>query len=74
VRYFHDHATVTSAVGLNQSPRVDVTSAVGTPNFALNRLKNHGKLAALMQHELKLKSFLTLSLVVKLNYADSISS
>ncbi|XP_026391508.1 mitochondrial outer membrane protein porin 2-like [Papaver somniferum] len=147
MQYFHDHATVTSAVGLNQSPVVDVTATVGSPTFAFGaeagydtsagaltkynagisltnpdykasiilsdkgdtitasyvhhldvlkrtsgvaevcrkfstnentitvggsyavdpltsvkyRLNNHGKLAALMQHELKLKSFLTLS-------------
>ncbi|KAI3842357.1 hypothetical protein MKW98_026147 [Papaver atlanticum] len=113
VQYFHDHATVTSAVGLNQSPAVDVTATVGSPSFAFGdtltasyvhhldalkrtsgvaevcrkfstnentvggsyavdpltsvkyRLNNHGNLgsllAALMQRELKLKSFLTLS-------------
>ncbi|KAI3936565.1 hypothetical protein MKW92_030053 [Papaver armeniacum] len=83
VQYFHDHATVTSAVGLNQSPAVDVTATMGSsPSFAFGAeagyhdtsalrgsyavdpltsvkytLNNHGKLAALMQHELKLKSF-----------------
>ncbi|KAI3914744.1 hypothetical protein MKW98_001980, partial [Papaver atlanticum] len=31
VQYFHDHATV----GLNQSPAVDVTAAVGFPYFKL---------------------------------------
>ncbi|KAI3979614.1 hypothetical protein MKX01_013709, partial [Papaver californicum] len=147
VQYFHDHATVTSAVGLNQSPAVLVTATVGSPSFAFGEkdgyhtsmgaltkynadisvtspdykasiilsdkgdtisaayvhhldvlkrtsgvaevcrkfssnentitvggsyavdpltsvkymLNNHGKLAALMQHELKLKSFFTLS-------------
>ncbi|KAI3909008.1 hypothetical protein MKW92_000082 [Papaver armeniacum] len=34
VQYFHDHATVTSAVGLNLSPTVDVTATMGSPSFA----------------------------------------
>ncbi|OUZ99558.1 Eukaryotic porin/Tom40 [Macleaya cordata] len=147
VQYFHDHATFTTAVGLNQSPAVDLSGTIGTPSFAFGaeagydtssgtftkynagisvtnpdynasiiladkgdtlsasyvhhldlmkrsagvaeiarrfstnentftvggsyavdpltvvkaRLNNHGKLAALMQHEIKLKSFLTIS-------------
>ncbi|KAJ8439707.1 hypothetical protein Cgig2_009531 [Carnegiea gigantea] len=34
VQYFHDHATCTTAVGLNKSPVVDVTATLGTPTIA----------------------------------------
>ncbi|XP_012437136.1 mitochondrial outer membrane protein porin 2 [Gossypium raimondii] len=34
VQYFHDHATVTTTVGLNQTPGVDVTATIGTPSIA----------------------------------------
>ncbi|KAB1998486.1 hypothetical protein ES319_D12G092100v1 [Gossypium barbadense] len=34
VQYFHDHATVTTTVGLNQTPGVDVTATIGTPTIA----------------------------------------
>ncbi|RDX71535.1 Mitochondrial outer membrane protein porin 2, partial [Mucuna pruriens] len=34
VQYFHDHATLTSAVALNQSPIIDVSATVGTPTIA----------------------------------------
>ncbi|KAF5736223.1 mitochondrial outer membrane protein porin 2-like [Tripterygium wilfordii] len=34
VQYFHDHATFTTAVGLNQSPVIDVTATIGTPGIA----------------------------------------
>ncbi|KAA3461457.1 mitochondrial outer membrane protein porin 2-like [Gossypium australe] len=34
VQYFHDHATVTATVGLNQTPGVDVTATIGTPTIA----------------------------------------
>ncbi|PPE02366.1 hypothetical protein GOBAR_DD00605 [Gossypium barbadense] len=34
VQYFHDHATVTTMVGLNQTPGVDVTATIGTPTIA----------------------------------------
>ncbi|KAA3474087.1 mitochondrial outer membrane protein porin 2-like [Gossypium australe] len=33
VQYFHDHATVTTTVGLNQTPDVDVTATIGTPTI-----------------------------------------
>ncbi|GLU20127.1 hypothetical protein SLE2022_363400 [Rubroshorea leprosula] len=31
VQYFHDHATLTTAVGMNQTPAVDVSATIGTP-------------------------------------------
>ncbi|XP_027360286.1 mitochondrial outer membrane protein porin 2-like [Abrus precatorius] len=34
VQYFHDHATLTTAVALNQSPVIDVTTTIGTPSIA----------------------------------------
>ncbi|ESW28711.1 hypothetical protein PHAVU_002G011300 [Phaseolus vulgaris] len=34
VQYFHDHATLTTAVALNQSPVIDVSATVGTPSIA----------------------------------------
>ncbi|KAK6237764.1 hypothetical protein QUC31_003233 [Theobroma cacao] len=34
VQYFHDHATFTTAIGLNQTPGVDVTATIGTPAIA----------------------------------------
>lgn len=34
VQYFHDHATFTTAVALNQNPIVDVSATLGTPSFA----------------------------------------
>ncbi|KAJ0096590.1 hypothetical protein Patl1_28525 [Pistacia atlantica] len=34
VQYFHDHATFTTAVALNQSPSIDVTATIGTPSIA----------------------------------------
>lgn len=34
VQYFHDHATLMSAVTLNQSPLIDVSVTVGTPTIA----------------------------------------
>ncbi|KAG2724161.1 hypothetical protein I3843_01G005300 [Carya illinoinensis] len=34
VQYFHDHATFTTAIGLNQSPGIDVSATIGTPSIA----------------------------------------
>ncbi|KAL5753133.1 hypothetical protein ACOSQ2_023640 [Xanthoceras sorbifolium] len=34
VQYFHDHATFTTAVALNQSPGIDATVTIGTPTIA----------------------------------------
>ena len=34
VQYFHDHATLTTAVALNQSPAIDVSATIGTPSIA----------------------------------------
>lgn len=34
VQYFHDHATFTTTMGLNQTPGVDVTATIGTPAIA----------------------------------------
>ncbi|GAV80893.1 Porin_3 domain-containing protein [Cephalotus follicularis] len=34
VQYFHDHATVTTAVALNQSPAIDLSAIIGTPTIA----------------------------------------
>lgn len=34
VQYFHDHATLTTAVALNQNPFVDVSATIGTPSIA----------------------------------------
>lgn len=34
VQYFHDHATFTTAVALNQSPLVDLSATIGTPTIA----------------------------------------
>ncbi|CDP02599.1 unnamed protein product [Coffea canephora] len=35
IHYFHQHATLTTAVGLKQSPAVDLSVTLGTPTFAL---------------------------------------
>ncbi|XP_027346949.1 mitochondrial outer membrane protein porin 2-like [Abrus precatorius] len=35
VQYFHDHATLTTIIALNQSPIIDVSATVGTPSIAL---------------------------------------
>ncbi|KAK4260176.1 hypothetical protein QN277_003326 [Acacia crassicarpa] len=35
VQYFHDHATLTTAFGLKQSPVIDVSANIGTPSFAI---------------------------------------
>ena len=34
MQYFHDHATLTTAVALNQSPAIDVSATIGTPSIA----------------------------------------
>jgi len=34
VQYFHDHGTFTTAIGLNQSPGIDVSATIGTPSIA----------------------------------------
>lgn len=34
-QYYHPHATFTNAVGMNQSPGVDLSVALGTSTFAL---------------------------------------
>ncbi|KAM1091386.1 hypothetical protein FF1_018880 [Malus domestica] len=34
VQYFHDHAAVTTAVALNQSPAIDFSATIGTPTIA----------------------------------------
>ncbi|OVA09375.1 Eukaryotic porin/Tom40 [Macleaya cordata] len=34
VHYFHEHAAVTTAVALNQSPTIDLSATIGTPSFA----------------------------------------
>ncbi|CAI9766865.1 unnamed protein product [Fraxinus pennsylvanica] len=34
-QYFHPHASLTAAVGLNQSPPLDLSVTLGTPTFAL---------------------------------------
>ncbi|CAA3017841.1 mitochondrial outer membrane porin 2-like [Olea europaea subsp. europaea] len=34
-QYFHAHASLTAAVGLNQSPPLDLSVTLGTPTFAL---------------------------------------
>lgn len=34
VQYFHDHATLTTAIALNQSPIIDVSTTIGTPAIA----------------------------------------
>ncbi|KAH6822119.1 voltage dependent anion channel 2 [Perilla frutescens var. hirtella] len=34
VQYFHDHASLTTAVGLNKSPALDVSATIGTPSVA----------------------------------------
>ncbi|CAA2958481.1 mitochondrial outer membrane porin 2-like [Olea europaea subsp. europaea] len=34
-QYFHTHASLTAAVGLNQSPPLDLSVTLGTPTFAL---------------------------------------
>ncbi|KAM3709147.1 hypothetical protein ACJW30_02G151500 [Castanea mollissima] len=34
VQYFHDHATLTTAVALNQSPAIDFSATIGTPSIA----------------------------------------
>lgn len=33
VLYFHNHATFTTALGLNKNPVVDVTATLGTPTI-----------------------------------------
>ncbi|KAK7330957.1 hypothetical protein VNO77_25164 [Canavalia gladiata] len=35
VQYFHEHATLTTIIALNQSPVVDVSATVGTPSIAI---------------------------------------
>nr|AFK33448.1 unknown [Lotus japonicus] len=35
VQYFHDHATLTAAAALNQSPIIDVSATFGTPVIAV---------------------------------------
>ena len=35
VQYFHDHASLTTVIALNQSPIIDVSVAIGTPSFAI---------------------------------------
>ena len=34
IQYFHDHATFTTTIGLNQTPGIDVTATIGTPAIA----------------------------------------
>ena len=34
VQYFHDHATLTTTVALNQSLAIDVSAIIGTPSIA----------------------------------------
>lgn len=34
VQYFHDHATLTAATAMNQTPIVDVSATMGTPTIA----------------------------------------
>ncbi|KAJ8773243.1 hypothetical protein K2173_028420 [Erythroxylum novogranatense] len=34
VQYFHEHASFTAAVGLNKSPALDLSAAIGTPGIA----------------------------------------
>lgn len=34
VQYFHDHATLTTAIALKQSPIIDFSATVGTPTIA----------------------------------------
>ncbi|XP_051140598.1 mitochondrial outer membrane protein porin 2-like [Andrographis paniculata] len=34
-QYFHPHASLTAAVGLNQTPAIDFSVTLGTPTFAL---------------------------------------
>ncbi|KAK6125256.1 hypothetical protein DH2020_041000 [Rehmannia glutinosa] len=34
-QYFHPHASLTAAVGLNQAPPIDLSVTLGTPTFAL---------------------------------------
>lgn len=42
VQYFHHYATVTSAIGLNQSPAVDDTSTVVSPRFVFCAQAGYG--------------------------------
>lgn len=35
LQYFHCHATLTSAVTLNQTPIVDLSATIGTPTFVI---------------------------------------
>ncbi|KAK6117393.1 hypothetical protein DH2020_048849 [Rehmannia glutinosa] len=35
LQYFHPHASLTAAVGLNQAPPIDFSVTLGTPTFAL---------------------------------------
>lgn len=35
VQYFHHHATLTTAMALNQYPAIDLSATIGTPTFAL---------------------------------------
>lgn len=34
VQYLHEHASFTTAVGLNKSPAVDFSATIGTPTIA----------------------------------------
>lgn len=34
VQYFHHHATLATAVALNQNPFIDVSATLGTPSIA----------------------------------------
>ncbi|XWS41776.1 hypothetical protein CRYUN_Cryun17cG0112200 [Craigia yunnanensis] len=34
IQYFHDHATFTTTIGMNQTPGIDVTATIGTPTIA----------------------------------------
>ncbi|KAI3465261.1 hypothetical protein Pfo_021924 [Paulownia fortunei] len=34
IQYFHEHASLTTAVGLNRSPALDVSATIGTPSVA----------------------------------------
>ncbi|XP_023757943.1 mitochondrial outer membrane protein porin 2 [Lactuca sativa] len=35
VQYFHCHATLASAVSLNQTPTIDLSTTIGTPSFVI---------------------------------------
>ncbi|KAL2529554.1 Mitochondrial outer membrane protein porin 2 [Forsythia ovata] len=34
VQYFHEHASLTTAVSLNKSPALDISATIGTPSIA----------------------------------------